>query len=237
MHGMAKTQLRRALLLTLALCLCVGCSLATRSKPETDGPASLATSADLQTSETATTSAEPPSRAPTRTATATVDVLARMATLDAILPSPTPLGLGIVATARPDRTPAVVATLSPPQPALTRTLVSVTLIPTLTPLPTATRTASPTPPSSRLVTYRVMGSTHWVLVSFRNRTGGHSERLVRVPWSTSFRMPIGDTVRLRAENRQAYGSVVAQILLDRQVWWEARSAGPYVVASCGGVIE
>lgn len=237
MQCKTRTQHGIALLLALALCLQMGCALATRTKPEPEAPASQATLVVPQADGSATATFELPTRTPTRTATSTVDVLARMATLDAILPSPTPLGLGIVATARPGRTSAAIATLSPPQAAPTRTPAPVTLIPTLTSLPTATGTASPTPPTSRLVTYRVVGSTHWVLVSFRNRTGGHSERLVRVPWSTSFRMPTGNTVHLRAENWQAHGSVVAQILLDGQAWWQARSAGPYVVASCGGIVE
>ena len=212
----------------LAVLLQAGCGWAAR--PIVDRLYRTVTSSPGKPSLSATRTA-PTTVTPTRTATPTVDVLMRMVTLDAILPSPSPLGLWTWATPRPSRAVGSIPTVAPPRPAASWTPVTPILIPTLTPTPT------PPPPTSRQITYRVWGAVPRALVSYRNAHGGTEQRLVYVPWSTGIRMPIGQLAALRARNPQPYGSIRVEILLDGQLWRWAGSSGPHIVASCQGIVE
>src|SRR5690606_5532568 len=93
--------------------------------------------------------------------------------------------------------------------------------------------ASAPRPTTNAITYLVQGGGSGAM-TYSTPDGGTEQVTARLPWSHSFRAPVGTTLYLSAQNQESSGDITASILLDGTVWRRSNSSGGYTIATASG---
>jgi len=122
-----------------------------------------------------------------------------------------------------------------------RGLAIVVLMATLVGCAAAPSTAPPTPtaPTTYAVDYRVTSPKSGTIVTLRYTNQGNdveSREHVTLPWSLHLTAQRGWSMAVTAQDEGEHGDVIAEILVDGQVWRHTESKGLFAKASCHGVM-
>jgi hypothetical protein len=120
--------------------------------------------------------------------------------------------------------PAVAAPATPPTP----------------PASPAPATGSPTVSRGEFsfkVTYRVSGSAEQVNLTYRDAQGGTQQTSAKLPWQHTFDARGGSFLYISAQNKQNWGAVTCEILIDGETRTNSTSSGAFVIAECSNAAD
>ena len=95
----------------------------------------------------------------------------------------------------------------------------------------------PPPKSGYTVKYEVRGDgCYRASLTYSNAQGGTEQYDVKLPFSKSYLMKLGDFAYVSAQNDNDRGKITCRIYVDGVEWKKSTSSGAYVIASCSGLV-
>jgi hypothetical protein len=87
------------------------------------------------------------------------------------------------------------------------------------------------------VSYRVSGSAERVDLTYRDAQGGTQQTSAPLPWQHTFDARGGSFLYVSAQNKQNWGSVTCEILIDGETRTNSTSSGAFVIAECSNAAD